>query len=93
MTKKQKPDKKELFQHEWSPDSVRAVRKDLKLTQQDISEYLGISSDAIRKLERGDSVSPTTLLAYGDLLERYVRWTELQEERQLSEDYERLMAT
>ena len=63
-------ERKDIVPIEWTPETLRKMRLDLKMTQEDVGDILGVSKAAVGYIERGRTTSPIELLAYGIVLER-----------------------
>lgn len=60
-----------LYFKQWTPDSLREMRKRLKLTQADIAKAMDITAPSISAIENGRTMNPWAIQLYGIILERY----------------------
>ncbi len=56
---------------DWTPETLRATRLKLGLTQKEIASVLDYTPTMISLLENGRSASPWAIHMYGIILERY----------------------
>lgn len=56
---------------DWTPETLRATRLKLGLTQKEIASVIDCTPNAISFLENGRSTSPWAIHMYGIILERY----------------------
>lgn len=62
--------RKDIIPFVWTPESLKKMRKELGMTQEDVGDILGITKAAVGYIERGQTTSPLQVLAYGIVLER-----------------------
>lgn len=65
-----KPTRRDLFLIEWTPESLKCMRHELRMTQKEVGDILGITKAAVGYIERGQTTAPMELLSYGIILER-----------------------
>ena len=65
-----KPTRRYLVLIEWTPESLKCMRHELRMTQEEVGNILGITKAAVGYIERGQTTAPMELLSYGIVLER-----------------------
>ena len=59
------------FPIRWKGNSLRDLRNELKLSQREIADALGVAKSTISNVENERNANPYILTIYGMLLERY----------------------
>ena len=62
--------RRDLIPIEWTPEALKNMRLELRMTQKEVGDILGITKAAVGYIERGQTTAPMELLSYGIVMER-----------------------